>query len=51
MRRVKERHPASRLAQLIVGGFLIVGAGIMGPLPGPGGVFLFAGGLILILRN
>lgn len=23
----------------------------MGPLPGPGGIFLFAGGMILILRN
>jgi hypothetical protein len=45
------RHPISRVAQLIVGGLLIVAAGILGPLPGPGGIFLFAGGLILILRN
>ncbi len=40
-----------RVAQLSLGGVLIVGAAIMGPLPGPGGVFLFAGGMILILRN
>lgn len=45
------RHPAMRVAQLSLGGVLIVGAGVMGPLPGPGGVFLFAGGMILILRN
>jgi hypothetical protein len=40
-----------RAAQLGLGGVLIIGAGIMGPLPGPGGIFLFAGGMILILRN
>jgi hypothetical protein len=52
MRVVKPvRHPAMRVAQLSLGGVLIVGAGVMGPLPGPGGVFLFAGGMILILRN
>ncbi|WP_267382092.1 hypothetical protein [Sphingomonas sp. GC_Shp_2] len=45
------RHPAMRIAQLVLGGVLIVGAGVVGPLPGPGGIFLFAGGLILILRN
>lgn len=45
------RHPAARIAQLTVGVLLIIGAGVMGPLPGPGGIFLFAGGMILILRN
>ena len=45
------RHPAMRIVQLGTGGLLIVGAGIVGPLPGPGGIFLFAGGMILILRN
>ena len=45
------RHPVSRLVQLVAGGLLIIGAGVLGPLPGPGGIFLFAGGLILILRN
>jgi hypothetical protein len=48
---MKDRHPVSRYAQLVLGGLLIIGAAILGPLPGPGGIFLFAGGLVLILRN
>jgi hypothetical protein len=51
MNSMRDRHPASRIAQLALGILLIVGAGVMGPLPGPGGIFLFAGGMILILRN
>ena len=46
-----ERHPLMRIAQLIVGVLLILGAALVAPLPGPGGVFLFAGGFLLILRN
>ena len=45
------RHPLARAFQLVLGGLLILGAGVLGPLPGPGGIFLFAGGLVLILRN
>jgi hypothetical protein len=45
------RHPVMRIAQLALGGLLLIGAALVGPLPGPGGIFLFAGGLILILRN
>ncbi len=48
---MSDRHPALRLLQLTAGVLLIVGAGIVAPLPGPGGIFLFAGGLVLILRN
>ncbi|MGR6328338.1 hypothetical protein ACU5AX_04680 [Sphingomonas sp. XXL09] len=48
---MSDRHPALRILQLTVGVLLIVGAGIVAPLPGPGGIFLFAGGLVLILRN
>ena len=40
-----------RTGQLIAGGLLIVGAGAAVPLPGPAGIFLFAGGMMLILRN
>jgi hypothetical protein len=40
-----------RIAQLTLGGLLMVAAALIGPLPGPGGIFLFAGGLILLLRN
>ena len=45
------RHPASRIAQLVTGVLLLIAAPLVGALPGPGGVFLFAGGLVLILRN
>ncbi|MBB4155102.1 hypothetical protein GGQ80_003019 [Sphingomonas jinjuensis] len=48
---MRDRHPALRIAQLSLGILLIIGAAIVGPLPGPGGIFLFAGGMILILRN
>ena len=46
-----QRHPVSRIIQLCLGGLLLAGAAVVGPLPGPGGVFFFAGGMILILRN
>ncbi|MCU6453185.1 hypothetical protein LPN01_03750 [Sphingomonas sp. A2-49] len=48
---MQDRHPVARVAQLTLGGMLILGAAAVGPLPGPGGIFLFAGGLVLILRN
>ena len=48
---MQDRHPVSRLLQLVLGGILILGAALVAPLPGPGGIFLFAGGLVLILRN
>ena len=49
--RTRARHPFKRYAQLALGILLIIGAGAMAPLPGPGGAFLFAGGMILVLRN
>ncbi|NIJ29718.1 hypothetical protein FHT00_001665 [Sphingomonas insulae] len=51
MSSMQDRHPVSRALQLVLGGLLILGAAVVGPLPGPGGIFLFAGGLVLILRN
>ena len=36
---------------LSVGWMLLALVPIVGPLPGPGGIFLLAGGLILLLRN
>jgi hypothetical protein len=48
---IERRHPALRVAQLMLGMILILGAAVVGPLPGPGGIFFFAGGMILILRN
>lgn len=34
-----------------LGWLLVVLSPIVGALPGPGGIFVFAGGLILLLRN
>ncbi|HVI99054.1 MAG TPA: hypothetical protein VM657_08315 [Sphingomonas sp.] len=50
--RPKRRsHPAVRIALLAIGTLLILSTPIVGPLPGPGGIFVFAGGLTLVLRN
>ncbi len=40
-----------RWLQLALGVLLIVASPLVGVLPGPGGIFLFAGGLVLVLRN
>jgi hypothetical protein len=44
-------HPATRGALIALGVVLLLVAAAIAPLPGPGGVFFVAGGLILILRN
>ena len=44
------QHPW-RIPLLVLGWALIVLTPFVGILPGPGGVFVFAGGLILLLRN
>jgi hypothetical protein len=43
-------HPALRTAMLVLGIVLVLLAPVVGVLPGPGGIFVFAGGLILVLR-
>lgn len=45
------RHPVSRWAQIAAGVLLVIAAPIIGALPGPGGIFIFAGGMVLLLRN
>ena len=45
------RLPTSRLLQLVLGVLLILVSPVVGAIPGPGGVFVFAGGLELVLRN
>jgi hypothetical protein len=40
-----------RYLQLALGILLITAAAVVGPLPGPGGIVLFAAGLVLVLRN
>lgn len=48
---IAPRHPTLRLAQLALGVVLIAAAAPVGLIPGPGGVFVFAAGLVLVLRN
>ena len=45
------RHPIIRWLQIALGVLLLLLVPIVGPIPGPGGIFFFAGGLVLILRN
>lgn len=45
------RSPARRIAELVVGWAAIVATPIVGLLPGPGGIFVFAFGAPLVLRN
>jgi hypothetical protein len=40
-----------RTTLVATGGVLIVAAPVVGIIPGPGGVFVFAGGLVLVLQN
>jgi ribonuclease P protein component len=54
MAKIDWRHltnyPAVRSA-LVVGGFILIGlTPLVGPIPGPGGVIVFAAGLSLVLR-
>ncbi|TKD50278.1 hypothetical protein [Sphingomonas baiyangensis] len=40
-----------RIALLATGWLLIAASPIVGVVPGPGGIFVFAGGLVLVLQN
>ena len=45
------QRPVVRVLLLVAGVVLLVLAPIVGLLPGPGGIFVFAGGLALLLRS
>ena len=45
------RSSTYRLVQLLCGGMMILTAPLLTPVPGPAGVFVFAGGMVLVLRN
>ncbi len=45
------RSRAARITQLAAGIALMIIAPITAPLPGPAATFIFAGGLLLVLRN
>jgi len=44
------RHPAVRISLVVLGVLLMISSIFVGPLPGPGGIIVFAGGLTLTLR-
>ena len=46
-----EKHPLLRQALFLLGIVLIIVSPLVGAIPGPGGVFVFAAGLALILQN
>ena len=46
-----ERPPIRRMVELVTGFVLIALAPVVGVIPGPGGIFVFAAGLWLVLRN
>ncbi|WP_326524007.1 hypothetical protein [Sphingomonas sp.] len=45
------RHPALRTGFLAIGALLIIVTPLVALLPGPSGIFTFAGGMALVLRN
>jgi hypothetical protein len=49
--RALRRTEGWRLSMLVVGLLLLIVSPLVGALPGPGGIFVFAGGLTLLLRN
>jgi hypothetical protein len=46
-----QKSPLRRMAMLCLGWFVIAVSPIIGAIPGPGGIFVFAAGLVLVLRN
>ena len=50
-RRRRKPHPLLRQALFLTGVVLIIVSPLVGAIPGPGGVVVFAAGLALILKN
>jgi hypothetical protein len=51
MARTNAKSPVVRITLLVAGLALIAASPLVGILPGPGGIFVFAGGLVLVLQN
>ena len=45
------KSPFVRIALLVTGFVLILATPLVGIIPGPGGIFVFAAGLVLVLQN
>ncbi|MEO6248036.1 MAG: hypothetical protein ABIO85_05570 [Sphingomicrobium sp.] len=44
-------HPAVEMMLFVLGVLLIIASPLAGIIPGPGGIFVFAAGLALVLRT
>jgi hypothetical protein len=51
MPRPRRKSPLLRVLLLITGVLLIAATPLVGIIPGPGGIFVFAAGLVLVLQN
>lgn len=49
--RRKKKMPLIRQGLFLAGCLLIIISPLVGAVPGPGGIFFFAGGLALVLQN
>ena len=48
---VRGRNPLTRTLLVVTGLLVILVSPVIGAIPGPGGVFVFAAGLVLVLQN
>ena len=51
MSRQRKKSPLVRIALMVTGFALIAATPLVGIIPGPGGIFVFAAGLVLVLQN
>lgn len=51
MSAARPRNPLIRSVLFVTGILVIIASPIVGAIPGPGGVFVFAAGLVLVLQN
>jgi hypothetical protein len=51
MPRARKRNPLIRTILFVTGILVIIISPIVGAIPGPGGIFVFAAGLVLVLQN
>lgn len=51
MPRARARSPLKRTILFVTGILVILVSPIVGAIPGPGGIFVFAAGLVLVLQN
>ena len=51
MPRPRRKSPLVRIVLLVTGVLLILVTPLVGVIPGPGGIFVFAAGLVLVLQN